>query len=185
MTDEAIRDLAIRAGIAAEWHDFAGRTQAVAPDVLRHLLTALGLPSATRGDLLASRRLLQRKSVVRALPPLIATTVGRPVRLDIGASEPATARLCLESGGAHDLRLVPVRGRLRVPAVDVPGYHRLLIDDRELVMAVAPRRCQTIDDVVPDARLWGITAQVYSLRRHGDGGIGDAPSPLTGGKRIC
>ena len=50
----------------------------------------------------------------------------------------------------------------------------MLIDDREVVLAVAPRRCHTIDDAVPDARLWGIAAQVYSLRHHGDGGIGDA-----------
>ena len=27
---------------------------------------------------------------------------------------------------------------------------------------------------MPDARLWGIAAQVYSLRSRGDGGIGDA-----------
>ena len=61
-----------------------------------------------------------------------------------------------------------------MPAVSVSGYHRLLIDDREIVLAVAPRRCHTIDDAVPDARLWGIAAQVYSLRHRGDGGIGDA-----------
>ena len=61
-----------------------------------------------------------------------------------------------------------------MPAVSVSGYHRLLIDDREVVLAVAPSRCHTIDDAVPDARLWGIAAQVYSLRHHGDGGIGDA-----------
>ena len=43
-----------------------------------------------------------------------------------------------------------------------------------IVLAVAPSRCRTIDDAVPDARLWGIAAQVYSLRHGGDGGIGDA-----------
>ena len=56
MNDEAVRDLARRAGIAVEWNDYAGRPQVVAPDVLRRILDALGLPSATRGDLLASRR---------------------------------------------------------------------------------------------------------------------------------
>ena len=44
MTDEAIRDLARRAGIAVEWNDYAGRPKTVAPDVLRHMLEALGLP---------------------------------------------------------------------------------------------------------------------------------------------
>ncbi len=70
--------------------------------------------------------------------------------------------------------LSPVRGRLRVPAISETGYHRLLLEDREFVLAVAPTRCRTIDDAVPDARLWGIAAQVYSLRHCGDGGIGDA-----------
>ena len=50
----------------------------------------------------------------------------------------------------------------------------MLIDDRDIVLAVAPSRCRTIDDVVPDARLWGLAAQVYSLRHAGDAGIGDA-----------
>ena len=55
MSDDVIRDLAHRAGIAVEWQDFAGRPKTVTPDVLRHLLEALGLPCKTRGDLLASR----------------------------------------------------------------------------------------------------------------------------------
>ena len=70
----------------------------------------------------------------------------------------------LESGDQQDITLMPVRGRLRLPAVAETGYHRLLMDDREIVLAVAPSRCRTIDDVVPDARLWGLAAQVYSLR---------------------
>ena len=174
MNDEAVRDLATRAGIAVEWHDIAGHHHTVSPDVLRHILDALGLPSSTRGDLIASRKALGRKSSVQSLPPLITATVGRPTRLDVGAGEARHARLRLESGEQRDLALLPVRGRLRVPAVNEIGYHRLLIDDRDVVLAVAPSRCHTIDDAVPDARLWGIAAQVYALRQHGDGGIGDA-----------
>ena len=98
MTDEAIRDLATRAGIAVEWHDYAGEPKIVAPDVLRCMLEALGLPCSTRGDVLASRRLLQRRSTMQALPPLITATAGRPTRLDVGASEPRDARLSLETG---------------------------------------------------------------------------------------
>ena len=173
MSDDAIRDLASRAGIAVEWNDFAGRPKTVAADVLRHMLEALGLPCTTRGDVLASRRLLQRKTSMQALPPLITATAGRPTRLDVGANEPSTARLCLEAGEVQDIQLSPVRGRLRVPAINAAGYHRLLVGDREFVLAVAPRRCRTLDDAVPDARLWGIAAQVYALRHQGDGGIGD------------
>jgi 4-alpha-glucanotransferase len=174
MTDEAIRDLARRAGIAVEWHDYAGRPKMVAPEVLRHLLEALDLSCTTRGDVLASRKRLQRRSIVQALPPLITATAGRPIRLDVGASESRGARLSLETGGTLNVILSPVRGRLRVPAVSATGYHRLQVDDREFVLAVAPSRCDTLDTAVPDARLWGVAAQVYSLRHRGDGGIGDA-----------
>ena len=151
-----------------------GARKTVAPDVLRHMLAALGLPCATRGDVLASRKRLQRRATLQALPPLITATAGRPTRLDVGASEPRIARLSLKRAVTRDVLLSPVRGRLRVPPISRSGYHRLLIDDREFVLAVAPSRCWTLDDAVPDARLWGIAAQVYSLRHRGDGGIGDA-----------
>jgi 4-alpha-glucanotransferase len=173
MTDEVLNDLARRAGIAVEWNDFSGAPKLVGPDVLRRILDALGLPTATRGDLLYSRKILQRRSTVQLLPPLITATAGRPTRLDVGAGEPHMAQLRLENGVARDISLTPVRGRLRVPAVGEAGYHRLQIDDRELVLAVAPSRCHMIDDAVPDARLWGIATQVYALRRPGDLGIGD------------
>jgi 4-alpha-glucanotransferase len=174
MNDGAVHDLARRAGIAVEWHDCFGRPQVVAPGVLRRILAALGLPSSTRGELAASRRQLTRNASLQALPPLVTATAGRPTRLDAGASEPRQARIEFEAGGGHDVSIVSVRGRLRVPAITEVGYHRLLIDDRDIVLAVAPSRCRMIEDAVPDARLWGLAAQVYALRQSGDGGIGDA-----------
>lgn len=173
MNDDAVRDLARRAGVAVEWEDFAGRAKTVAPDVLRRILAALGLPAETRSELANSRRQLARRTSLADLPPLIAGTAGRPTRLDLGANETCPAVLKLERGGTRNLTLVPARGRLRVPAVPETGYHRLAIEDRELVLAIAPAQCRQIDDVVPDARLWGPAAQVYGLRAPGDGGIGD------------
>ncbi len=174
MSDEALRDLARRAGISTEWQGYDGRPHEVAADVLRQILSGLGLPADSRGDLATSRRALSRRSSVSDLPPMVTATSGRPTRLDVGGNEPQPARLELEKGGSRDLSLVPARGRLRVPAVSEIGYHRLLVDDREIVLAVAPPRCREVDDVVPDARLWGLAAQVYGLRSHGDGGIGNA-----------
>jgi 4-alpha-glucanotransferase len=149
------------------------RQAEVSPEVLRRILAALGLPADSRSDLANSRRILSRRSSLADLPPLVTGIAGRPTRLDLGANETAPAQLKLERGGTRDLTLVPARGRLRVPAIGETGYHRLAIDGRELVLAIAPAQCRTIDDVVPDARLWGPAAQVYSLRSHGDGGIGD------------
>src|SRR5580704_10564795 len=69
MNDEAVRDLARRAGIAVEWNDYAGRPQVVAPDVLQRILDALELPSTTRGDLLDSRKQVSRRASPTTLPP--------------------------------------------------------------------------------------------------------------------
>lgn len=174
MNDDAVRDLALRAGIAIEWQDVSGKLQVVAPDVLRRILAALGLPSGNRGDAVASRRMLAQRSTVATLPPLITATVGRPTRLEVGGNEPQSAQIVLESGEQQDITLIPMRGRLRLPAIAETGYHRLLIENRDIVLAVAPSRCYTIEDAVPDARLWGIATQIYALRHANDGGIGDA-----------
>jgi 4-alpha-glucanotransferase len=174
MSDEALRDLARRAGIEVEWQDYAGQPRIVSPDVLRAILAALGLPADTRSQAANSRRLVARRTALDDLPPLVTATAGRPTRLDLGAGDPQTAKLQLERGGSRDITLMPARGRLRVPAIAETGYHRLQIGGREIVLAVAPAQCRMIEDVVPDARLWGLAAQVYGLRWRGDGGIGDA-----------
>ncbi len=173
MNDEAVRDLARRAGIAVEWEDFTGTPRTVPPDILRRMLAALGLPAESRSDLAQSRRRLARRTSLADLPPLVTGTAGRPTRLDLGANETCRAQLKLERGGTRDITLVPARGRLRVPAINESGYHRLVIDDRELVLAIAPAQCRMIEDIVPDGRLWGPAAQVYGLRTATDGGIGD------------
>jgi 4-alpha-glucanotransferase len=173
MSDEVLRDLANRAGIAVEWQDYGGRPQVVAPPVLRRILAALGLPADSSRELSASRRLLTKRTSVADLPPLLTAMAGRPTRLDVGGNEAQPAELVLERGGRRQLALLPARGRLRIPAITEVGYHRLRIDNREIILAVSPPRCRSIDDVVPDARLWGLAAQLYGLNHPGDGGIGD------------
>src|SRR5262249_62124781 len=71
-------------------------------------------------------------------------------------------------------RPVPAAAVPAVPPIPRPGYHRLRVGDREVVLAVAPRRCLTLQEVGGGQRMWGVAAQVYGLRRIGDGGIGDA-----------
>jgi 4-alpha-glucanotransferase len=173
MSDEVLRDLARRAGIAVDWQDYAGRPQVVAPPVLRRVLAALGLPADTSRELSSSRRLLTKRSSLADLPPLVTAVAGRPTRLDVGGNEAQPAELVLERGDTRQVALLPARGRLRIPAIAEIGYHRLRVEDREIVLAVSPARCRSIEDVVPDARLWGLSAQLYGLSHPGDVGIGD------------
>jgi 4-alpha-glucanotransferase len=173
MSDEVLRDLARRAGIAVEWQDFAGRAHVVEPPVLRRVLGALGLPADSGRELSSSRRLLTKRSTLAELPPLVTAVAGRPTRLDVGGNEAQAAELVLERGETRQVSLLPARGRLRIPAIAEIGYHRLRVEDREIVLAVSPARCRSIEDVVPDARLWGLAAQLYGLNHPGDAGIGD------------
>src|SRR3954469_4085235 len=173
MSDEVLRDLARRAGIAVEWQNYAGNSHVVSPPVLRRVLAALGLPADTGRALSASRRILSKRSSLADLPPLVTAVAGRPTRLDVGGNESQPAELVLERGDMRQIALLPARGRLRVPAISEIGYHRLRVEDREIVLAVSPARCRSIDDVVPDARLWGLAAQLYGLNHPGDVGIGD------------
>jgi len=173
MSDDVLRDLARRVGIAVEWQDFSGQTHVVSAAVLRRVLAALGLPADTGRELSASRRMLTRRSSLADLPPLVTAVAGRPTRLDVGGNEAQAAELMLERGETRHVALLPARGRLRIPAIAETGYHRLRVEDREIVLAVSPARCRSIEDVVPDARLWGLSAQLYGLSHPGDGGIGD------------
>ncbi len=83
------------------------------------------------------------------------------------------AELVLEDGS---VRSVTIRGgkAATLPAIGKAGYHRLRFADREITLAVAPARCVTLEEMGAGRRMWGVAAQVYGLRRTGDGGIGDA-----------
>jgi 4-alpha-glucanotransferase len=172
--DDALRELAGVAGISVEWRDYAGDPREVAPDTLRSVLTALGLPCATKDDIAESRERMTQAAGIAGLPPLVTASAGAPTRLPIGPDAPRSALLLAEAGGERDVRLHAYRNGAELPVISEPGYHRLLIGSREIVLAVAPERATTIEDVAEGAHPWGRAAQIYILRHQGDGGIGDA-----------
>ncbi len=172
--DAALRDLAQRAGIATEWYDFTGRHRMVSPEALRHILAALGLPCHTADDLHASSALLNRPPSLATLPPLLTAEVNKELWFAAGAADAVPVRLELEDGSRRDVSLAANNGWLCVPAIETSGYHRLRFAERAITLAVAPARCRRVNDIDPPARRWGMAAQVYGVRRNGDGGIGDA-----------
>jgi 4-alpha-glucanotransferase len=171
--DAAIRELARLAGVSNDWVDANGRPQRVAIGSLRNILAALGFPCATDTDLKTSRARLANAGATRSPPPLVTGTVGEPIRLTGDADCQRTSEIVYENGARADVRLQAADGGLLVPSIDQPGYHRLRLGDRELTLAVAPRRCVTVNDIAPNERLWGLAVQLYGLRRAGDGGVGD------------
>jgi 4-alpha-glucanotransferase len=168
--DEAVRALARDAGIANEWTDAAGQPQRVAIGSLRSVLAALGFPGETKADIAESRaRLRDLKSKGRRF---FTATVGETISLR--GVDASTAELILEEGATLPITLRESDGATVVPPVSEPGYHRLCVADCEITLAVAPRRCVTLEDIAPGERLFGLGVQLYSLRRPHDGGIGDA-----------
>ncbi|SKA30492.1 4-alpha-glucanotransferase [Enhydrobacter aerosaccus] len=164
MNDEAVRTLAQQVGLAVDWIDAADQPQRVSVPSLLRLLEALGYACCRDADLRDSAR---RAEQARAHPPLVTTTVGLPTRLDVDAD--LSAELLLEDGWRQALT---IRHGLLSP-IGTPGYHRLRYGQREITLAVAPPRCVTVSDIAPGRKLWGLGVQLYSLRREGDGGIGD------------
>ncbi len=169
MTDAALRELAAEVGIATAWRDAFGQFQDVSVGTLRAVLAALGFAAGNTAEIREAEAAL-RAGRQSAAP-------GRLVTADCGAAlllrlPPGRARLRLESGETSEITLTAREGLAEVPAIDVPGYHRLEFADRELTLAVAPSRGFSPGDVAPNPRLWGLAAQVYALRGQRDGGFG-------------
>ena len=157
MSEQAVRARAREAGLAIDWVDAMGRPQQVKTEALRRILD--------------SQDATQDGSDVR---PLITARVDARIDLPgLSADADTPAELVLEDGG---VRSVTIRGGkgATLPAIGKAGYHRLRFAGREITLAVAPARCVTLGEVGAGRRMWGVAAQVYGLRRAGDGGIGDA-----------
>jgi len=174
MSDAAVRDLARNVGIAISWEDHAGKRRRVDLAVLRRILAALGLPCDTGDELRHSREAIRARAGKNP-SPLITATTGEPVLLADGHEDlRAPMRLTYDDGTTADVRpSQSCGGKWLLPPIAAPGYHRLDCGERTLAIAVAPGQCVTVGDLAPGARCWGLAAQLYGLRRAGDGGIGD------------
>jgi glycogen operon protein len=186
--------LAAAAGIAPEWWTVAGRRTPVSPDTQRALLAAMGLPAGTAGEARDSLRHVVEAGDRRALPPVLVLGPDRVPPLSIAVppgSGPLPVRLFLreESG---EIRLLPAMAgevadgvaadglklrRWHVPLPTLPpGRHTLWRDDdpdKSCHVVVTPARCHLPAAFARGERRFGISAQLYGLRRDGDGGIGD------------
>ncbi|KAB0507044.1 4-alpha-glucanotransferase [Pseudomonas lini] len=172
MSNAQLEILASRAGLAVDWIDANGRPQKVTPAVLRSVLSGLGHPANTAQEIDASLLQLQEVQQTRHLPPLLTCDVG--VGLDLSHYfEPQTpCEIHLEDGSRINLKL---DDNALLPGLVPVGYQHVSIDDQSFTLAVAPQHCYSVGDAVDseNPRAWGLSVQLYSLRRPGDGGFGD------------
>lgn len=181
--DDMLARLAAQAGIYADYWDISGQRHVTSPETARLLLSALGLPADSDAELRTSLEEIGAKRI-RRLPPVMVFRKGDPLDIpltfDPGEAGRPLQWTVTEENGARingDLTL-PFTGcnRLRL---DVPlpcGYHRLSIDgadDGSMLLIVAPRHCYLPADMASGHHLFGLTAQLYSLRSKRNWGIGD------------
>ncbi len=173
MSDQALHDLAERAGLSRVWHDVFGTAHDVSPDSLRSLLAAFGFDAGSEQSCAEGIALIETERL-RA-PVLLTGTVDAALTLRHAGG---AGRIDFEDGTRHDVMLEDVGdGYVRLPGVAVAGYHRLHVGNESIGLAIAPHRSFTVADALArrgrSGRCWGLAAQVYSLMRAQDGGIGD------------
>ncbi|WP_095194129.1 4-alpha-glucanotransferase [Pseudomonas sp. Irchel 3A7] len=172
MSDAQLEILAGHAGLAVDWIDANGRPQKVAPSVLRNVLTGLGHPAGSAQEIDASLLELQEVQQTRHLPPLLTADVGVGLSLAHYFEPQTPCEIHLEDGSVLTLKL---DAEATLPGLIPVGYQQVSIEGQTFTLAVAPERCYSVGDAVenPTPRAWGLSAQLYALRRAGDGGFGD------------
>lgn len=172
MTDQSLRELAMRAGVAPDWTDQAGAVHQVSPASLRAILMAIGLPADTDAAIHDSLQVVSQRDAGSG-SRFIVSRVGQPVALPFPSKGAGVIEIALEEGGR---RTVSPRtadgGGMTLPPFEDPGYHTVHLADGDITVAVAPSRCVTFADLGEGQPGWGLAAQIYSLRSGLDGGIG-------------
>lgn len=162
MTRADLHRRARAAGIDVHWRDAQGTPMTLRDDTIMALLEVLSVDESAPAAGL---------EIVRAGSPLAAAD-----HTDAWHEE-ATGKPC------------PLRSSTggRVLAPSRPGYyvqHRK--GDSDHTIAVVPDRCFNANDWLGegDAHRWGVAAQVYGLRREGDGRLGDSAAVAQLGERV-
>lgn len=188
----ALRDLADRAGIIAEYIDQTGRERRATKDRTRvALLAAMGYDVSSDEAVARSLSAFRAEEEDRVLPPIRVTTdAGEPIpcRLPRGWSSRAEweleitdeqGRVTREAGrsGIRPRRRIEIRPR-RTPGL---GYHslRLTVEARGAVaegrqrLVVVPPRFIDAQTVLGGERAVGLTANLYAVRSGRNWGVGD------------
>ncbi len=177
-TSSDLHELAAAAGLERYWRDVDGRDQVVSDGALAAILSALGYETGSARKIRSGLERIAERD--RALPPLLITEVGVSTPLPTKAT---IAELTDQSGVTRPIAIV--EGMLA--AVDAPGYYDLSFAGGTCWLAVAPLRCPLPRQT--EARLWGTSLQIQSLRgtaAKAFGGLGELAGAVQAlGARGC
>jgi 4-alpha-glucanotransferase len=181
----ALRRVAELIGVGTRHVDALGVVHEPDEETLARLIAAFGLPADPQAAAAAIAAESRLAPFGLAPVQIIAQEAAEPVlRLRIPPRAGAIEWHCrCEDGTESAGRAVPPgtdrsdEASLPLPGPLPLGYHRLALSADgiagEITLAVGPAACHLPDGLQPGARSWGVTAQLYGLRRAGDWGIGD------------
>ncbi|MBD2746339.1 malto-oligosyltrehalose synthase [Microvirga sp. BT688] len=170
--DALLERVSALVGISPDYSDAFGKRVETSSETRKALLSALGLDVSSEKGAQESLKRLERLKA-GSVPAVITVEAGAPGKIKLrGAADASTWTLTEEDGTTHDGRLTKASRTLDLPSLPM-GYHQLQLGDRAATIIAAPERCWEPEALKGDARLWGLTAQVYSLRSERDLGIGD------------
>lgn len=188
----ALHALAARLGILPSYLDQTGRETRHTPDATRvAILAGLGIDARDEQRARESLARLDAEEAERLLPSTRVVAAGSAAASLALRRRPSLAgtvrwrlELSLESGETHvaegrdDAHAL---GDLRLPVVPPLGYHTVRVSLRAggaertatQRLIVVPPSAPSPADVLGGERRWGVTANLYAVRRDGDWGAGD------------
>lgn len=169
MISPPLKALAKEAGILCEWNDASGKPVSLDEQILRGVLHALDLPSDSITQIKASQLEARRRTIATDTGPLIIVDAGQRINMHGRLPPGSYCVLQDENGTQQELRL---DAHACLPA-QVCGYYHVSCDDQHWQLACAPPSCPSVAELTHRQRIWGISAQLYSLRRAADAGLGD------------
>ncbi|MDR2213936.1 MAG: 4-alpha-glucanotransferase [Pseudomonadales bacterium] len=194
--DQAALDRLLHAyGIAGEFIEFSGNVKQIPLAQRYHMLQAMGRAPGDAAALDVALRAIEAAHF-KALPPVLtASAEAGWVELwfpPAGLDQPCQWHIACEDGAELHGEALPhewpqgetlhyentqwqVR-HLCLPALPF-GYHRLRVEQGErrwqTLLLVAPERAWLAPALAAGKRIWGLSAQLYTLRSPDDCGIGD------------
>ena len=195
LVPEDIAALAHAFGIATEYSDQQGAHHEVSEDTVLAVLRAMGVDASHAEGRAAAWDRVHNGPWRRMVPPTVVTVQGtpKPVAVHVPHGDPLEVWVELETGGRVPLRQLEhlaapreLDGRLVGEALfeiagDLPlGWHTLHarsapghaqpVLKQHGTLVVTPAY---LGLVAPDARQWGVMAQLYATRSDESWGIGD------------
>ncbi|AZG78011.1 glycogen debranching protein GlgX [Methylocystis rosea] len=188
-SEDILSRLAEATGVERQWRDVEGGLHDVPRETVCALLAQLGFPSCTLDEARESLARLSDFRDRRALPASLPAREGKSFTLRLAARDgrtPGWIVVTQEGGSCSHIALraenaAPVTWRgldgrrcdgveARMPPMPAGRHHLSIEGGEDCALTIAPPRCYLPHDA---RREFGLSAQLYSVRRDGDQGIGD------------